>query len=412
MLSICSIFKNEHPFILEWLAYHRCLGIEHFYIADNSSTDGSKNLLIALSEIGIVKHFDYPSEDGIAPQIGAYNTLLSKAETEWLTFIDADEFLTPANYEENLNELNILLNDERVSAIALNWAVYGSSYSIIPENALVIERLNKRANKEHSVNLHYKSIIRKKDTISAGKNPHHFILRNNKKYVKTTGYEESESNGLSKQVDWDKLRVNHYVIKSKAEFITKKAVRGRATTLEKDLNRTINFFRSHDLNQIEENIPRWFINRVAYEKKLIIEKLKTIGYNYCEQFYPSPLYRTACGMGKGNIDILNISKDTLEIRGWAINKNSEPVKNIIAVLNSTKILEPKNQLFRDRLDLARAKLGDGIGSGFNVSFPRPQEQIKNIDFYALDNNGLVVVEIKSAIDIISKINESSGVTPV
>ncbi|MEC3904894.1 hypothetical protein VOF77_21620, partial [Leclercia adecarboxylata] len=102
----------------------------------------------------------------------------------------------------------------------------------------------------------------------------------------------------------------------------------------------------------------------------------------------------------------------LEIRGWAINKNSEPVKNIIAVLNSTKILEPKNQLFRDRLDLARAKLGDGIGSGFNVSFPRPQEQIKNIDFYALDNNGLVVVEIKSAIDIISKINESSGVTPV
>lgn len=410
MLSICSIFKNEYPFILEWLAYHRCLGIKHYYIADNTSTDGSKELLIALSEIGIVKYFDYPTEDGTAPQIGAYNTLLSKAETEWLTFIDADEFLTPVNYEDNLSELNVLLNDERVSAVALNWAVYGSSCAIIPENALVIERLNKRANKEHSVNLHYKSIIRKRDTISAGKTPHHFILRDNKKYVKTTGYEEPESDGLSKQVDWDKLRVNHYVIKSKAEFITKKAVRGRATTLEKDLNRTINFFRSHDLNQVEDNIPRWFINRVVCEKRFLIEKLKTIGYHYSEQAYLSPLYRTACGMGKGNIDILNISKDFIIIRGWAIDKNSEPVKNIIAVLNSTNILEPKTQLFRDRLDLARAKLGNGIGSGFNVSFTRPKDELENIDFYALDGNGLVIVEIKSTIDIVSKINESSGTT--
>ncbi|EHK2643358.1 TPA: glycosyltransferase family 2 protein [Escherichia coli] len=410
MLSICSIFKNEHQFILEWLAYHRCLGIKHYYIADNTSTDGSKELLIALSKIGIVEYFDYPTEAGTAPQIGAYNTLLSKAETEWLTFIDADEFLTPVNYEESLTDLYTLLNDERVSAVALNWAVYGSSCSIIPENALVVERLNKRANKEHSVNRHYKSIVRKKDTISAGKNPHHFILKDNKKYVKTTGYEESESDGLSKQVDWDKLRVNHYVIKSKAEFINKKAVRGRATTLEKDLNRTINFFRSHDLNQVEDNIPRWFINRVVCEKKLLVEKLKNIGYHYSEQVYLSPLYRTACGMGKGNIDILNIFEETFEIRGWAINKNLEPVEHIIAIINSINILEPINSLFRDRLDLARANLGSGIGSGFNVTFTLPKVELKHIDFYGLDSNGLVVVEIKSTIDLVSEINKKTEIS--
>lgn len=411
MFSICAIFKNEHPFILEWLAFHRCLGINDFYIADNMSSDGSSDLLIALDKIGIIKYFVYPTQADTAPQIGAYNMLLNSVDTEWLAFIDADEFITPFNFEEGLINLHALFSDCRVSAIALNWAVYGSSCSIIPEKKLIIERLNKRANKEHTVNLHYKSIVRKKDTISAGKNPHSFILNGNKKYIKTSGYEEQECNGLSKTVDWEKARINHYVIKSKAEFFTKKVARGRATTLEADLNRTIKFFRNHDLNQVEDNIPRWFINKVEHEKNALIEKLKSFNYHYNETVYNFPLFRTAFGMGKGNIDILNISKDTLEIRGWAINKNSEPVKNIIAVLNSTKILEPKNQLFRDRLDLARAKLGDGIGSGFNVSFPRPQEQIKNIDFYALDNNGLVVVEIKSAIDVISKINEGSGATP-
>ena len=33
-----AIFKNEGPYILEWVAYHRVLGIERFFIADNDSS--------------------------------------------------------------------------------------------------------------------------------------------------------------------------------------------------------------------------------------------------------------------------------------------------------------------------------------------------------------------------------------
>lgn len=405
MFSICAIIKNEHPFILEWLAFHRCLGINDYYIADNVSSDGTSELLQALDKIGIIKRFVYPTEADIAPQIGAYNTILHSADSEWLAFIDADEYITPSNFEEGLSELYELLNNNRTSAIALNWAVYGSSCSIIPENSLIIQRLNKRAHKEHTVNLHYKSIVRKKDTISAGNTPHHFILHQDKKYIKTSCYEELENCGLSKHVDWEKARINHYVIKSKAEFITKKVARGRATTLSSELNRTMNFFRNHDLNQVEDNIPRWFINKVEDEKKFIIDKLHLINYDYSQQIYSSPLYRTACGMGKGNIDILNIFEETFEIRGWAINKNLEPVEHIIAIINSINVLEPKTLLFRDRLDLARANLGNGIGSGFNVTFTLPNVELKNIDFYGLDSNGLVVVEIKSTIDLLFEINK-------
>jgi len=413
MLSICAIFKNEHPYILEWLAYHRCLGIKHFFIADNISTDGSSELLKALEKIHVIKHYPYPTENGVPPQIGAYNALLASADddVEWIAFIDADEFITPTNYEKGLKELFSLLEDEHISAVALNWAVYGSSCSIIPENSLVIERLNKRANKDHPVNLHYKSIIKKKDTVSAGKTPHEFTLQENKFYIKTSGDIVNENHGLSKSVDWNIARINHYVIKSKAEFISKKAARGRATTLEKKFNRNINFFRNHDINQVEENIPRWFINKVTNERQALIDKLKSIDYIYNNPQYPSPLYRTACGMGKGHIDALNVLNDTIEIIGWAINKENEPVKDVIAIVNATDIIKCIKLSFRNRMDLARAELGNGIGSGFYATFPIPQDEITNIDFYALDDNGLVVVEIKSAIDVISKINEGSGATP-
>jgi len=405
MLTICAIFKNEMPYILEWLAYHRCLGINNYHIADNTSTDGSSNLLIALEKTGIIKRLPYPTTTDTAPQIGAYNALLSSTETEWLAFIDADEFITPLNYEEGLSELLALLSDDRISAIALNWAIYGSSCSIIPENSLVIERLNKRAKKEHTVNLHYKSIVRKRDTVSAGKTPHQFVLNHNKKYIKTTGYEEPESDGLSKQVDWDKARINHYVIKSKAEFTTKKAARGRATTLDSELNRTINFFRSHDLNQVEDNVPRWFINKVINEKKSLINKLESCNYSYHDPVYHTPLFRTACGMGKGYIDIFNLSDNTMEIRGWAIDKNNEPVKNIIAVIDSINIIECSGLLFRDRKDLSRVGLGNGLGSGFNATLPQPCNKITSIDFYGLDSNGLVIVELKNNVDIFSALNE-------
>ena len=40
-VAMAAITKNEGPFIAEWVAYHYLLGVEHFIIYDNGSTDGS-----------------------------------------------------------------------------------------------------------------------------------------------------------------------------------------------------------------------------------------------------------------------------------------------------------------------------------------------------------------------------------
>ena len=38
-ISICAIFKNEAPFLKEWLEFHLMLGIDHFYLYNNNSED-------------------------------------------------------------------------------------------------------------------------------------------------------------------------------------------------------------------------------------------------------------------------------------------------------------------------------------------------------------------------------------
>ncbi len=37
-LAICAIVKDQHLDLLEWIEWHRCLGVQRFYIYDNNST--------------------------------------------------------------------------------------------------------------------------------------------------------------------------------------------------------------------------------------------------------------------------------------------------------------------------------------------------------------------------------------
>lgn len=44
--AICTV-KDEAPYILEWIAWHRLVGFDKIIIAQNSSTDGTVELLEA-----------------------------------------------------------------------------------------------------------------------------------------------------------------------------------------------------------------------------------------------------------------------------------------------------------------------------------------------------------------------------
>ena len=43
--AICLIFKDEAPFLQEWIEYHHLIGIEHFYLYNNNSTDNYEEVL-------------------------------------------------------------------------------------------------------------------------------------------------------------------------------------------------------------------------------------------------------------------------------------------------------------------------------------------------------------------------------
>jgi hypothetical protein len=93
-LCVTAIVRNEASYIEEWLAFHVAVGVDHFFIFDNRSTDNLADVLTPWINHGLVTLLYWPLTAG---QLDAYNFALSHFghRTEWMAFIDLDEFVLP-----------------------------------------------------------------------------------------------------------------------------------------------------------------------------------------------------------------------------------------------------------------------------------------------------------------------------
>ncbi len=118
-ISICALFKNEARHLKEWLEYHRLIGVDHFYLYNNSSEDQFEKVLRPYLKQRLVTLIHWPdrmpfshSQESAAhwalsTQLLAYEHAAKwkcPKETKWLVFLDVDEFLVPVE-TQSLSEI-------------------------------------------------------------------------------------------------------------------------------------------------------------------------------------------------------------------------------------------------------------------------------------------------------------------
>lgn len=275
-LVIAAPVKSEAPYLMEWIAYHRALGIHQFLLGDNGGDDGTSELLRDLDRRRIVKRLDWVGRRYF--QLAFYQQALALARPlgEALFLIDVDEFLRPESADVSLTHLvRTWFSDGDVGAVALNWAIYGSSGETQMRDALVIERFRRRAPQDCSINRHIKSLVRVDHCSGPTENPHAMTLSRGR-YVNTRGEpvawdQEHVPTGITQNVVWDGLRVDHFVLKSRAEFERKRA-RGSAMALRSATQRFKDaYFTAHDRNDVDDPMPAVIVERTKTEIRCLGE---------------------------------------------------------------------------------------------------------------------------------------------
>ncbi|MWD28838.1 glycosyltransferase family 2 protein [Aquicoccus sp. SCR17] len=94
-VTAVTCVKNEGPFLLEWIAYNRLIGVTDFLVFSNDCSDGTDRLLDGLAEEGVLTHLENPAQ-GRNYQMEALKAARSHplvTEADWVWVADVDEFL-------------------------------------------------------------------------------------------------------------------------------------------------------------------------------------------------------------------------------------------------------------------------------------------------------------------------------
>jgi hypothetical protein len=251
-------------------------------LADNGDgRDEGSALLAALARAGIVDRIPFPGTPGRPPQLSAYGEILDRHgdDADWIAFIDGDEFLLPAPPRRSLRPiLAALASRPAAGAVAVNWAIHGSSGETRVRPGLVIERFTARDRDASPLHRQYKTIL---SPAFAGLHdtPHVFRLQPGRHEIHVDGQpvrpHPDSPPGLSEAVILSPLRLNHYVVKSREEFFGCKLPRGRATCLR---SREPAVFAAHDRNAVVDPVPAWLVAATHAEKRRLLVRLWLAGW--------------------------------------------------------------------------------------------------------------------------------------
>ena len=257
-LSICAIFKNEAPYLKEWIEFHKLAGVEHFYLYNNNSFDDYLKVLDPYIKKGEITLIDWPAPPPC--QVSAYADCLNKRkkETRWLAFIDIDEFLF-ATEKDNL--VSVLQEYKNYPGVCVTSLYFGTSGHIKKPKGLQIKNFTRRAKIGSEYGRWIKLIVNPLLTLHPVRGPHLFNFVN--------WLLAADENKNPTEIDRiikgsiSKLRINHYWTRSKeeAEYRYKTMIGVNST---RKRGRMSDFKKDSVLNKVEDLTIQRFIPKLRY----------------------------------------------------------------------------------------------------------------------------------------------------
>jgi hypothetical protein len=259
-LSLCSIYKDHADYLREWIEFHRLVGVERFFLYDNESTDDHEEVLAPYVERGIVEVQHWPSPPSVERGvpwaiIDAFTDSIRRHrdDSRWLGFIDIDEFL----FSPSGRPLpDVLAGFEEFSGVEVSRLDFGPSGHEARPDGLVIESyLMRRSYTSPKKDWEFvKSIVDPARTTHAF-NAHGFFYSEGYAVREDGERAPEKPPGRKYFPQTSLLRINHYITKSKEEYL-RKGGQWAAAGLPLTIDDRSEFF-THLSRERDETITRY-----------------------------------------------------------------------------------------------------------------------------------------------------------
>ena len=174
-LQVCAIFRDEAPYLREWIEFLRIGKISRFSTCSKCPLDNWQEVVQPYVESGWVDITEWPRRPPCQMEAYAHFIETHRNLPARVAFIDCDEFLfSPCcpSVTEALDTIGVT----DWGAVGVNWMCFGASGQDYQTNGLVTERFTTRPAEDFPPNRHIKSIVRV-DRLGVGMNPHTFRVR-------------------------------------------------------------------------------------------------------------------------------------------------------------------------------------------------------------------------------------------
>jgi glycosyl transferase family 92 len=214
-LSVCAIYRDEARYLREWVAFHRLVGVDRFYLYNNRSSDDHLESLAPYLEDGSADVRDWRLYPG---QMAAYEHCVAEhsEDSRWIAFIDIDEFL----FSPTGRPVSELLGGyEAWPGVGVHRTAFGTSGHATPPPGLVIENYVRRARNENTRGV-IKSVV-DPARVERCRSCHAFIYHDGALAVDETKQPIGPPISHTETMSHSLLVVNHYWTKSEEECLQK-----------------------------------------------------------------------------------------------------------------------------------------------------------------------------------------------
>lgn len=266
-----SVMRNEGPYILEWLAHHFALGIDELLIFTNFCTDNTDLILDRLETLmpGRVKH--QPNPKVMFPDRGKWHIMALRyaghfgryKAADWVYVTDADEFLILRNGAKTLEDFFDATGP--ADAVSFTSVPFGSDGLKQADPSPVTARFTTAArdfDAEAAAGGAARTAVKTlfRNALPGARRPHRPVTPDfsaqGKIWINGSGqpfeanWTDSGDKSVSGHGTRDYAQVNHYSIKSAAEFLLK-VDRGDAVNANR-LGSSLSYWQNADKRAITD----------------------------------------------------------------------------------------------------------------------------------------------------------------